>query len=133
MDLVSCDIHLLADSASATPPAGMGKSSLYRGVTLFRPTGKWRAQVCFYDQIREFRSYLLGKACSWVPCTQRPCTVNIIGIILLQYWPSSRFEVESSWHGILGLGSHDGRTTQVHQLLGCGLTRTAGFADQCQW
>ncbi len=23
----------------------MGKSSLYRGVTLFRPTGKWRAQV----------------------------------------------------------------------------------------
>ena len=23
----------------------MGKSSTYRGVTLFRPTGKWRAQV----------------------------------------------------------------------------------------
>lgn len=23
----------------------MGKSSLFRGVTLFRPTGKWRAQV----------------------------------------------------------------------------------------
>jgi hypothetical protein len=29
----------------ADRPAGMPKSSRFRGVTLFRPTGKWRAQI----------------------------------------------------------------------------------------
>ena len=33
------------EGSSPVRTVAMGKSSLYRGVTLFRPTGKWRAQV----------------------------------------------------------------------------------------
>ena len=35
----------------------MAKSSPYRGVTLFRPTGKWRAQV---KLLRAFMTVLLA-------------------------------------------------------------------------
>ena len=52
--------------ASSVLPVAMGKSSLYRGVTLFRPTGKWRAQVCSYDQIRDFQ---LPFRCHEARCT----------------------------------------------------------------
>lgn len=30
----------------------MAKSSLFRGVTLFRPTGKWRAQVSLQGYVQ---------------------------------------------------------------------------------
>ena len=55
--------------ASSVLPVAMGKSSLYRGVTLFRPTGKWRAQVCSYDQIRDFQ---LPFRCHEAQCTTMP-------------------------------------------------------------
>ena len=44
---------------------GMGKSSTYRGVTLFRPTSKWRAQV-------RSRSYIYGAPASRPPMALFP-------------------------------------------------------------
>ena len=61
----------------------MGKSSLYRGVTLFRPTGKWRAQVgavvasaCVPAAVSRGQSSCQLKAAlvGPLPCPARTCT-----------------------------------------------------------
>ena len=90
---------------SSVLPVSMGKSSLYRGVTLFRPTGKWRAQVRSYDQIRDFQlPFCCHEACCTAMPMHRPGIAQAHIVAEMQHQPTSNPSREGSlaWYTRLG-------------------------------